>query len=82
MRIQILTPEKAVFDAEAESVRVPGELGSFEVLKNHAPILSSLVPGEVRVISDKKELTFRVSGGFFEFSHNEGVVLVDTAERA
>jgi F-type H+-transporting ATPase subunit epsilon len=82
MRIQILTPEKAVFDAESESVRVPGELGSFEVLKNHAPILSSLVPGEVRVISDKKEITFRVSKGFFEFSHNEGVVLVDTAERA
>ena len=81
MRIQILTPEKAVFDAEAESVRVPGELGGFEVLKDHAPILSSLVPGEVRVLADKKEITFRVSKGFFEFSHNNGVVLVDTADR-
>jgi F-type H+-transporting ATPase subunit epsilon len=82
MRIQILTPEKAVFDAESESVRVPGEAGGFEVLKGHAPILSSLVPGEVRVISDKKELTFRVTKGFFEFSHDNGVLLVDSAERA
>ena len=48
MKIQILTPEKAVFDAEAESVRVPGELGGFEVLKDHAPILSGLVPGLMR----------------------------------
>ena len=80
MRIKILTPEKTVFDAEAESVRVPGELGSFEVLKNHAPILSSLVPGEIRVISEKRELFYQVSKGFFEFSHNNGVILVDSAE--
>jgi len=80
MRIKILTPEKTVFDAEAESVRVPGELGSFEVLKNHAPILSSLVPGEIRVISEKRELFYKVSQGFFEFSHNNGVILVDSAE--
>jgi len=78
MRIKILTPEKTVFDAEAESVRVPGEAGAFEVLKNHAPILSSLVPGEVRVISEKRELTYMVSKGFFEFSHNNGVILVDS----
>jgi F-type H+-transporting ATPase subunit epsilon len=80
MRIKILTPEKTVFDAEAESVRVPGEAGAFEVLKNHAPILSSLVPGEIRVISEKRELTFAVSKGFFEFSHNNGVILVDSAQ--
>jgi F-type H+-transporting ATPase subunit epsilon len=80
MRIKILTPEKTVFDAEAESVRVPGEAGAFEVLKNHAPILSSLVPGEIRVISEKRELTYTVSKGFFEFSHNNGVILVDSAE--
>ncbi len=82
MKVQILTPEKTVFDAEAESVRVPGAEGSFEVLKGHVPILSGLVPGEVRVIADKKELLFKVSAGFFEFSHDNGVVLVDSAEKA
>lgn len=82
MRVQILTPERTVFDADAESVRVPGAEGAFEVLKGHIPILAGLVPGEVRVIANKQEQTFRVSAGFFEFSHDNGVVLVDSAEKA
>ena len=80
MQVQILTPEKTVFDGEAESVLVPGAAGAFEVLKGHAPILSSLVAGTARVIADKKELHFKIGGGFFEFSHDKGVVLADSVE--
>jgi F-type H+-transporting ATPase subunit epsilon len=82
MKIQILTPEKTVFDGEAESVLVPGAAGAFEVLKGHAPILSSLTAGDARVIANKKELHFRIGAGFFEFSHENAVLLVDTAEQA
>ena len=81
MRLQILTPEKTAFDGEAESVLAPGESGVFEVLKGHAPILAALSPGDVRVISEKKELHFHVSHGFLEFSHNRAVILADSAER-
>jgi F-type H+-transporting ATPase subunit epsilon len=80
MKLQILTPEKTVFDGEAESVLVPGAAGSFEVLKGHAPILSSLAVGDVRVLAEKKELHFKVGSGFFEFSHENAVVMVESAE--
>jgi F-type H+-transporting ATPase subunit epsilon len=80
MRLQILTPERTLFDGEVDRVLLPGEGGGFEVLKDHAPILSSMVPGEVRVAVGKKEKPYHVSGGFFEFAHNKGVVLADSAE--
>ncbi len=81
MKLQILTPEKTVFDGEAESIGVPGEAGAFEILKGHAPILSTMVPGKMRVVSGKQELNFHVSHGFVEFSHDKGVVLADAAEK-
>ncbi len=81
MRLRILTPEKTAFDGEVESVLAPGEDGVFEVLKDHSPILSSLRPGDMRVISEKKALHFHVSQGFFEFNHNQGVILADAAEK-
>jgi F-type H+-transporting ATPase subunit epsilon len=80
MRLQILTPERSLFDGEVDRVLLPGEGGGFEVLKDHAPILSSLAPGEVRVAVGKKENPYHVTGGFFEFAHNKAVVLADSAE--
>ena len=80
MKIRILTPEKTVFDGEAESVALPGVDGGFEVLKGHVAILAGLKAGEARVIADKKELRFRIGGGFFEFAHDQGVVLADSVE--
>ena len=47
LRLKVISPEKVIFDGEVESLKVPGTLGSFEVLDNHAPIISSLVKGEV-----------------------------------
>ena len=81
MKLQILTPEKTVFDGEAEGIVVPGEAGAFEILKSHAPILSALVPGKMRVVSGKQELNLHVSHGFLEFSHDQGVVLADAVEK-
>ena len=80
MQLQILTPDKAVFDGEVQGLLVPGAAGPFEILKDHAPSLSSLVPGELRVKADGKETFYHVSGGFLEFHANQAVVLAEAAE--
>lgn len=49
MQVEIITPERAIFKGEAEAVQFPGLDGSFQVLSNHAPIISALVEGEVKV---------------------------------
>lgn len=80
MKLQILTPDKLVFDGEAESLLAPGASGPFEILKDHVPIISTLVPGELRVKDGRKESFFHVSGGFLEFHNNLAVVLAEAAE--
>jgi F-type H+-transporting ATPase subunit epsilon len=81
MNFQILSPDKIAFDGDVESVLVHGEAGVFQVLNGHAPILSTLLPGDVKVISQGKELHFHASHGILEFNHNRGVILADSVER-
>jgi F-type H+-transporting ATPase subunit epsilon len=81
MNFQILSPYKIAFDGEAESVLVHGEAGVFQVLNGHAPILAVLIPGDVKVIADGKELHFLASHGVLEFNHNRGVILAEAVER-
>jgi F-type H+-transporting ATPase subunit epsilon len=78
----IATPTKKVFDDDVIFVTVPGADGYFEVLQNHAPIISSLMIGKI-VIRDKnqKTLTFAVSGGLIEVANNQAILLADTLER-
>ena len=51
MILEIITPEKQLFNGEVNSIKVPGTIGDFEILNNHAPIISSLKEGEIRIIS-------------------------------
>ena len=51
MDLDILTPDKKIFSGEVKLVQVPGAKGSFAVLKNHAPIISTLVPGRMKIVS-------------------------------
>ncbi|MEX0966503.1 MAG: ATP synthase F1 subunit epsilon [Bacteroidia bacterium] len=77
MHLSILSPEEKIFSGEVQRVRLPGSEGSFEVLKNHAPLMSSLEDGEVRVITESgEELFFDVKGGFVEVLDNKISVLV------
>ena len=64
MKLEIITPEKKLFDGKVKLVQVPGAKGSFEILKNHAPIISTLTRGTIKVITDtdKQELINIVSG--------------------
>ncbi len=81
--LEIVTPKRTVFSADVESFSAPGVVGGFQVLKSHAPLLSSIRVGEVKIIGvDEKELRFATSGGFVEVHHNKVVMLAETAERS
>ena len=69
--LTIVSPEKILFKGEVENVLVPGELGEFEILKNHAPIISTLVEGRVVYTIDSEKKTIMVRGGFVEVKRNE-----------
>ncbi len=77
MELIVLTPEKEIFQGAINSVKVPGVNGQFEVLNGHAPIVSSLVTGSVRIINSNGEKTvFNIAKGFIEVLENEISLLV------
>lgn len=76
MKVSIISPEKVLFQGEAERVKLPGELSSFEVLKNHAPIVSTLVKGEVSC-EGAQSFAVKIKSGFVEVARNEISVCVE-----
>lgn len=77
MKVYILTPTSQLFVGEASGVKVPGTQGQFEILENHAPVVSSLTKGIVQVKDSKgQKLNFDISQGFVEVLKNEVNVLV------
>jgi F-type H+-transporting ATPase subunit epsilon len=77
-QIEIVTPQKQYFSGEVLSVTAPGELGQFQVLKNHAPLLSSLLPGKVKLsLADRTEQSFSITDGFLEVSSNKAILLTE-----
>jgi len=81
--LEIIAPDRVVFSGEATSLCAPGIEGGFQVLVNHAPLLSSLDVGEIKVKSTAgADTRYAASGGFVEVRNNTVVVLVESAERA
>jgi F-type H+-transporting ATPase subunit epsilon len=81
MRIEIVTPDKKIFEGEIKSVRVPGKKGSFQVLKDHAPIVSTLESGPVIMVDmDGKETVIEIDGGVIEVKANKIILLADSAK--
>ena len=76
LHVSIVSPEQILFEGEVESVSVPGEKGRFEVLKNHAPIISSLVRGTVSC-SGATPCEIDIKGGFIEVAHNRVSLCVE-----
>jgi len=77
MNINVLTPEKELFAGAIQSVKVPGTMGEFQVLNNHAPIVSSLDAGKVTIKKDGgEEMIFEIEKGFIEVLNNEISLLV------
>jgi F-type H+-transporting ATPase subunit epsilon len=83
-KINLSTPEKTIFEGEVLSLIAPGELGYFGILVDHAPLIASLVPGNI-IIRDRSEYptVFKCkSTGILEVIKNNVNILVDEAERA
>ncbi len=76
LKLKIVSPERIEFSGEAQSVKVPGSLGNFEILTDHAPIISSLQKGVVEY--DGKQL--EILGGFVAVQKNEVSICVEKAE--
>ncbi len=80
MELIVLTPEKEIFSGSIKSVKVPGVNGQFEILTGHAPIVSSLVKGEIRIItSDGNKQNYSISKGFVEVLRDEVSLLVQNS---
>lgn len=77
MQVEILTPEKVLFEGEAEVITLPGANGRFQILKNHAPIVSSLEKGSIKIKGNSQEKDFEILGGFVECLKNKVIILVE-----
>jgi|TARA_Y100001978_G_C23550213_1_gene364132 F-type H+-transporting ATPase subunit epsilon len=75
MQLEIITPDKVLYTGDIIGVKVPGKAGSFEVLNNHAPLISSLDKGVVRVKDAQGSHNFEISGGIIEVMGNKVIVL-------
>jgi len=81
MKIEIITPDKTVFEGDIKSVRVPGKKGSFQVLKDHAPIVSTLENGPVIMLDqDGNETRYLINGGVIEVKMNKIILLVESVQ--
>ncbi len=76
MYLEIVTPEENLFSGEIDLVQLPGVEGSFELMKNHAPIISALKKGKIKVKADDKISTFDIDGGIIECHDDNVIVLV------
>jgi F-type H+-transporting ATPase subunit epsilon len=82
MKIEIITPDAKVFEGDIKSIRVPGKLGSFQVLKDHAPIISTLENGPVIMVDqDGKETRYEINGGVIEVKANRIILLAESVKQ-
>ncbi len=77
--LEIVSPSKIIFSGNVQNVTVPGELGSFQILYNHAPIISNLTIGEVKFLTESGELfRYAISGGFVLVFKNRVTLVSDS----
>lgn len=81
MLLEIISPDKSLYSGEILSIRVPGSKGSFEILKNHAPIISTLEKGMINILEKSGNRTsIEVDGGVIEAKNNKIIVLAESAK--
>ncbi len=80
MTLEILTPDRKIFSGDVYGVQLPGISGLFEVLDKHAPMVSALKAGKLKILKDKTNTTsYTIQGGFVEVLNNKTTVLVEGA---
>lgn len=78
MKLEIISPEQTIYSGEVSLVQLPGIDGSFEILNNHAPLISVLAAGKVKVEDAQKQTQFfDIKGGVVEVLHNKVIVLAE-----
>lgn len=82
INLEIITAESEVFSDIVSVVVAPGVDGELGILPNHAPLLTTLEPGELKIIKEGEESFIAISGGFIEVLGDKVIVLADTAERS
>ncbi len=83
VHVDIVSAEKEIFSGSVEMIFAPGELGELGISPRHAPLITKLNPGEVRVkVSDTESYPFYISGGLLEIQPHLVTILADTAVRA
>ena len=81
MKLEILTPEKKIYSADVYGVQLPGINGLFEVLDKHAPLVSALKSGTLKILTDKTNTkSYTIQSGFVEVLNNNTTVLIEGAE--
>ena len=82
MLLEIIAPDQELFSGEVDLVQVPGSKGSFEILRNHAPIISTLEKGRIKIVDQKGVTTFfDVDGGVIEAKNNKIIVLAESIQK-
>ncbi len=81
LTVRVVAPDKTVWDSEAEEVILPSTTGQLGILSGHAPLLTALDTGVMRVRADKTWVPIALMGGFAEVENNEVTILVNGAER-
>ncbi len=81
LTVRVVAPDKTVWDSEAEEVILPSTTGQLGILTGHAPLLTALDTGVMRVRSDRNWVPIALMGGFAEVENNEVTILVNGAER-
>ena len=82
IRLEIVTPERVIYSDEVDAVIAPGVEGQLGILPHHAPLMTMLQAGELRVRKGEEETCIAVFGGFLEVRPDRVIVLADAAERA
>ncbi|OIQ84931.1 ATP synthase epsilon chain [mine drainage metagenome] len=80
MTLEILTPEKKLFSGDVYGVQLPGITGLFEVLDHHAPLVSALGKGNLKILKSKNDFAnYTIQSGFVEVLNNKATVLIEGA---
>jgi F-type H+-transporting ATPase subunit epsilon len=82
LRVEVITAERVVLQEEADMVVAPGIEGQLGILPRHAPLLTTLQVGELRLKKGGEEISLAITGGFLEVQPDRVIVLADAAERA
>ena len=82
LQLEVITPERRVFEDEVDMVVIPGSEGMLGILPHHAPLFTSLGAGEMRVRKGTLDYVFAVFGGFMDVRQDKVTVLTDIAEHA